>query len=83
MSSNAKKPRITPSRRLKRPATSANSQQHSDFHTRVHAEQILEMTLTLTSLGWGHFFQQQLTLEELEQQTPFRVTEVHRNRIVL
>lgn len=83
MSSNTKKPSITPSRRLKRPATTANSQQPSDLKTPVHAEQTLEATLTLTSLGWGHFFQQQLTLEELEQQTPFRVTEVHRNRIVL
>ncbi|MFG1489288.1 hypothetical protein ABMA58_08550, partial [Oceanospirillum sp. HFRX-1_2] len=83
MSSNTKKPSITPSRRLKRPATTANSQQPSDLKTPVQAEQTLKATLTLTSLGWGHFFQQQLTLEELEQQTPFRVTEVHRNRIVL
>lgn len=83
MSSNTKKPSITPSRRLKRPAATANSQQHSGLQTSAHAEQTQKAALTLTSLGWGHFFQQQLTLEELEQHTPFRVTEVHRNRIVL
>ena len=83
MSSNTKKTKITPSRRLKRSDASANSQQHSDLQTPVQAVQTLKATLTLTSLGWGHCFQQQLTLEELEQHKPFRVTEVHRNRIVL
>ncbi|MDX1398684.1 MAG: hypothetical protein R3204_09175, partial [Oceanospirillum sp.] len=83
MSSNTKKPSITPSRRLTRPAATANSQQHSGLQTPAHAEQTQKAALTLTSLGWGHSFQQQLTLDELEQHTPFRVTEVHRNRIVL
>jgi len=40
-------------------------------------------TLSLNTLGWNHVFQQQLSLEELEQLAPFRVSEVHRNRLVL
>ncbi|MCB1621757.1 MAG: ribosome small subunit-dependent GTPase A [Thiothrix sp.] len=39
------------------------------------------MTLTLTDLGWSHFFQSQLTLAALETGLPFRVTAVQRNRI--
>lgn len=70
MSFNDKKTRTIPSRRLTRPA-SASLQK-----TTPPAA-----ALSLNSLGWGHFFQQQLSLEELEQLTPFRVTEVHRNRI--
>lgn len=79
MSSNTKKPLIRPSCSLKRPTSSA-SQSTAVLNTPPADR---TNTLSLTSLGWGHFFQQQLTLEELEQQTRFRVSEVHRNRIVL
>lgn len=36
---------------------------------------------TLTMLGWGHFFQQQLSLEELETATPIRVFALNRHLI--
>ncbi|WP_415888690.1 ribosome small subunit-dependent GTPase A [Neptuniibacter sp. SY11_33] len=36
---------------------------------------------TLIDLGWNHFFQSQLTLNELETQLPFRVIGVQRNLI--
>jgi ribosome biogenesis GTPase len=38
---------------------------------------------SLTELGWGPPFQQQLTLEDLETLVPARVFEVHRTGIVL
>ncbi|MCO1333589.1 ribosome small subunit-dependent GTPase A [Microbulbifer sp. OS29] len=37
----------------------------------------------LQKLGWKSFFQQQLSLDELEKYAPLRVTEVHRSRLVL
>lgn len=36
----------------------------------------------LTELGWGQFFQSQLSLESLEMELPFRVMSVQRNLIV-
>lgn len=39
------------------------------------------LLLSLSSLGWSHFFQQQLSLEEWESLTPARVLAVHRNAI--
>ncbi len=33
----------------------------------------------LTALGWQAFFSQQLSIEELEQTPPVRVTQIHRN----
>lgn len=36
---------------------------------------------SLSSLGWSHFFQQQLSLEEWGSTTPARVLAVHRNAI--
>jgi ribosome biogenesis GTPase len=40
-----------------------------------------ELSLSLPELGWSHFFQQQLSLEEWESTTPARVLAVHRNII--
>lgn len=40
-----------------------------------------KLLLSLSSLGWSHFFQQQLSLEEWESTTPARVLAVHRNAI--
>lgn len=39
------------------------------------------LLLSLSSLGWSHFFQRQLSLEEWESMTPARVLAVHRNAI--
>jgi len=38
-------------------------------------------SFSLPRLGWSHFFQQQLSLEEWESTTPARVLAVHRNAI--
>ncbi len=38
-------------------------------------------TLTLPDLGWSAFFQSQLSIEEVEEQRPLRVIEVHRNSL--
>ena len=38
-------------------------------------------TLTLESLGWQPFFQQQLSLTEWESSVPARVVELHRSEI--
>ena len=38
---------------------------------------------TLADLGWSPFFQQQLSLEELETLIPARVFEVHRTGLTL
>lgn len=38
---------------------------------------------SLSQLGWKSFFNQQLSLEDLEQSAPYRVTQVFRNRLVL
>lgn len=40
-----------------------------------------ETYFSLPKLGWSHFFQQQLSLEEWESTTPVRVFTVHRNTI--
>lgn len=40
-----------------------------------------DLSLSLPRLGWSHFFQQQLSLEEWESTTPARVLAVHRNAI--
>lgn len=40
-----------------------------------------KLLLSLSSLGWSHFFQQQLSLEEWESTTPARVLALHRNAI--
>lgn len=37
--------------------------------------------LTLPELGWGAFYQSQLSIEEVETLRPLRVTEVHRNSL--
>ena len=37
--------------------------------------------LTLPDLGWSAFYQSQLSIEEVEEQRPLRVTEVHRNSL--
>ena len=42
---------------------------------------MLEQSFTLPQLGWSHFFQQQLSLEEWESTSPARVMAVHRNSI--
>ena len=42
-----------------------------------------EATYSLLQLGWKGFFNQQLTLEDLEHSSPARVTQVFRNRLVL
>ena len=39
--------------------------------------------MTLQSLGWGPFFQQQLTLEEYEFLCPVRVVQQHRDHLVV
>ena len=38
-------------------------------------------TLTLPDLGWGAFFQSQLSIEEVEEMRPLRVMELHRNSL--
>lgn len=38
-------------------------------------------TLTLSDLGWGAFYQSQLSVEDVETLRPLRVTEVHRNSL--
>jgi ribosome biogenesis GTPase len=40
-----------------------------------------ELDLSLPELGWGHFFQQQLSLEELDEATPVRVFALNRHLI--
>ncbi|PLX82897.1 MAG: ribosome small subunit-dependent GTPase A [Desulfuromonas sp.] len=40
-----------------------------------------ELSFSLPELGWSHFFQQQLSLEEWESTKPARVLAVHRNAI--
>jgi ribosome biogenesis GTPase len=40
-----------------------------------------KITLSLPMLGWSHFFQQQLSLEEWASTVPARVFAVHRNSI--
>lgn len=40
-----------------------------------------ELSLSLPELGWSHFFQQQLSLEEWETTVPVRVLATNRNRI--
>ncbi|MEP1447481.1 MAG: ribosome small subunit-dependent GTPase A [Paraglaciecola sp.] len=42
-----------------------------------------EKNFTLAQLGWKTFFNQQLTLDNLEQTTPYRVTQVFRNRLIV
>ncbi len=42
-----------------------------------------EVSLSLPQLGWGHFFQQQLSFEEWEATFPARVHSVHRNQVDL
>ena len=37
--------------------------------------------ITLPELGWSAFYQSQLSIEEIEEQRPLRVTEVHRNSL--
>ncbi len=40
-------------------------------------------TTTLAELGWQHFFQQQLSLEEWDEAHPARIVEHHRSEIVV
>jgi ribosome biogenesis GTPase len=40
-----------------------------------------ELSLSLPELGWSHFFQQQLSIEEWEATVPVRVLEINRKRI--
>ncbi len=40
-----------------------------------------EQTYSLTELGWGQFYQSQLSPEECSETTPLRVTEVQRNTL--
>jgi len=40
-----------------------------------------ELSFSLPQLGWSHFFQQQLSLEEWEATSPVRVLAINRNRI--
>tara|TARA_R110000868_G_scaffold191714_8_gene435955 strand:+ start:469 stop:804 length:336 start_codon:yes stop_codon:yes gene_type:complete len=42
-----------------------------------------EQHYTLQQLGWKTFFNQQLTLDNLEQTAPYRVTQVFRNRLIV
>ena len=42
-----------------------------------------EKQYTLAQLGWKTFFNQQLTLDNLEQTAPYRVTQVFRNRLIV
>jgi ribosome biogenesis GTPase len=41
-----------------------------------------EKKYTLAQLGWKTYFNQQLTLDNLEQTAPFRITQVFKNRII-
>ena len=45
--------------------------------------EMLKTELSLSALGWNNFFQQQLTLEECESACPVRVSEVHRDHLVV
>jgi ribosome biogenesis GTPase / thiamine phosphate phosphatase len=45
-------------------------------------EAMNKQSFTLPELGWSAFFLSQLSLEELEETTPVRVTEVHKNAFV-
>jgi len=38
---------------------------------------------TLAQLGWKTFFNQQLTLDNLEQSAPYWVTQVFKNRLIV
>lgn len=38
-------------------------------------------SFSLQSLGWNHFFQQQLSFEQFESCLPFRVSQVHRSQL--
>ena len=40
-----------------------------------------ELSLSLPELGWSHFFQQQLSIEESEATVPVRVLDINRKRI--
>ena len=40
-----------------------------------------ELSLSLPELGWSHFFQQQLSIEEWEATVPVRVLSINRKRI--
>lgn len=40
-----------------------------------------ELSLSLPELGWSHFFQQQLSIEEWEATVPVRVLDINRKRI--
>ena len=42
-----------------------------------------ENNYSLTQLGWKTYFNQQLTLEDLEQSSPCRVTQVFKNRLIV
>ena len=42
---------------------------------------MFDTPFSLPQLGWSHFFQQQLSLEEWESTSPVRITAVHRNSI--
>jgi ribosome biogenesis GTPase len=42
-----------------------------------------EQHYTLAQLGWKAFFNQQLTLDDLEQTAPNRITQVFRNRLIV
>jgi ribosome biogenesis GTPase len=42
---------------------------------------IVKLTFPLAELGWQPFFQQQISLEELELLSPARVVEQHRSEI--
>ncbi|MDX2494042.1 MAG: ribosome small subunit-dependent GTPase A [Desulfuromusa sp.] len=42
---------------------------------------MLDKSYSLSQLGWSHFFQQQLSLEEWESTFPARVFAVHRNSV--
>jgi ribosome biogenesis GTPase len=42
---------------------------------------MLQQTNALSELGWNHFFQQQLSLEELETATPVRVFALNRHLV--
>ena len=38
-----------------------------------------ELSISLSGLGWSHFFQQQLSVDEWEATVPVRVLAIHRN----
>lgn len=42
---------------------------------------MLELPTSLSELGWGHFFQQQMSLEEWEATTPVRVFALNRHLV--